>query len=98
MQDTAARKRERQEGKHSDYLFGNFLQLLAFRSTPRPRNPSGFLLIGLDPIVVSTAAIWITEAAIGYSCRVRSDRTDSRAPNQQAQVGKVSGRKFVCPF
>jgi hypothetical protein len=33
-QNTAARKRERQEGKHSDYLFGSFLQLSAFRSTP----------------------------------------------------------------
>jgi hypothetical protein len=40
MQNIAAKKGVRQEGVDSDYLFDNFLQLRAFRSTARPRNPS----------------------------------------------------------
>jgi hypothetical protein len=41
-QNIAGKKRARQEEVDSDYLFANFLQLPAFRSPPRPRNPSPF--------------------------------------------------------
>ena len=40
MRNTAAKRRAGQEDVDSDCLFDNFLQLRAFRSTPRPRNPS----------------------------------------------------------
>ena len=40
--NTAAKKRAGQEDVDSECLFGNFLQRPAFRSTPRPRNPSSF--------------------------------------------------------
>ena len=42
MQNTAAKKGGHQEDVDSDYLFGNVLQLPAFRSSHRPRSPSSF--------------------------------------------------------
>lgn len=39
---------------------------------------------GVDPTVVSPAAIWVSRAVVGRSCRARSGRTGSRAPRSAA--------------
>ena len=41
-------------------------------------------VLGVDPTVVSPAAIWIIGAGAGHSYQVQSDRTGSRAPRSAA--------------